>query len=57
MTQTHNSHPERDLIEVFAPDGSRHVVSRLNGTDLIQHHNYRMGAGVQPSTDTEGKDA
>jgi len=50
---THETHPNRELVELFDKDGNRHVVSRENAHDLIQHQfGWRWGGGVvQPDTD------
>ena len=45
--QLHGSHTERDEIEVWdKEDGVRHVMSRVNATDMIQHHGWRGGGNV-----------
>jgi hypothetical protein len=50
--QTHGSHTERDLVEVWDKDGVRHVMSRPNATDAIQHHGWTGGGNVVKAYDT-----
>ena len=53
---THETNPERTLVELTSPDGERTIiVSRLNANDLVQHHGWHWKTSAQPGA-AETKD-